>query len=1149
MKSNRLFLRLVVLLLLPALLFVGCAKRDAQKALDLANTAKEEARAASAPGYVPDMYSRADTTLSQAQNQFDSGDYQQAIETANIAQSNFEQAKTAAPQVKIRVDRQIGEIETALQQAEANMEQARTVSAAALNPTDLESGNTLVSDLNSELSNMKANNEVDEEVLNAFLAKVNDAVQETAALANAHLKPEATAARQELESMMQQAQELKADIHAPDQYAQVQTQIQQVNDLERDGKWQEMIDLADQILPTLEQIITTAQEKAAGDILKELAAQINQAKALNVRGVAEYTNNLSQAETALSEGQAALQQENYSLTIASADAAKASLQSANQSLGTAAQTLIETAESNLQSALDQEAERYAPQVVAQIREAVASAKELLTQSNNPSAFASAQRAAQVSSGAVEAARRGKAQLSLNKVEAPFSVLHSQGGSKYAPDAYQTALSAVQRLRNFMKSGNYESVTENESEAVTVVQESLAKLAASAAQYIERADKAIELSIDADAPSVVATLHANAVNMRASAEKELAAQKYLSAIQKSESAIEAAQQAESRAYQLQAEQNLREADRLIAMADQAGQRALSPLAYRNALTAKSETQQLLANGKYQNAYERSIETKTLSDRALNNLVYSAQEQVDDALTAKSMEYANSEITQALTLLKDAEDAQAARRYSVANEKSQQAFKLAAEAEETTYQQRSAELLQELAGMKEELQYNLADTHTPALYRRALNHLAEAKVKQIDAEFEESFYHADAANETKALIYDTMMKELGQTVAELNETADWMGKNILNANGKEIKIVLMNAVTELERQIALQDYLAAYAAQENALAVSKNAVSQLSTVNRQILAMQLNEKLADYKKQNALAIVPEQQEQFASTFASLKMPAEDADYKDVKKQYENAVAAVDALPENIMTMANQRTDEIAIVLQQAQDAGAKKYYADWTRELTTDLQWLRNSIQGKDYAEISSRLTKLEDESNKLLTATQTAASEADYLETLKVNLEQMKQIMQDFGFVLHALPELIEASMVPSIIEDITVKDMYSQLQGDIDARTFSINAELLEERVKDITPPETMEKVHKKAEKVFTMFRKAAHGYALFGESEVHDIEYRNDAIRKSYRDMKKIVKMTEELQFAIDSHRRMDNKDVMMWKARKFERDFQDWFFNWKAE
>lgn len=1148
MKLNRLFLRVVVLLLLPVLLFAGCAKRDAQKALTTAQEAQQEAQNAGAPGYVRDMYTRAQATLSQAESQFNNGDYQQAVETANIAQSSFVQAKDAVPRVKERVDAQITEIETALAEAEANMQKAQTDASAVLSPAELESGKTLVSDLRTEFDTT-IREEVDEEKLNAYLVKVKDAVLETLALAFAHLKPEATNAKQTITGMMEQAQILKADIHAPDQYAQLQSQMQQLDTLERDGKWQEIIDLSAQMTDPLDQIITLAQEKAAGDILNELMDQINQAKALNVQGVADYATNLQQAQTSLTEGQTALQQENYSLAIASADAAKAALDAANQSLGTAAQSLIQTADANLQNALSQDAEQYAPQVVAQVREAIAGAQELITQSNFPSAYASAQRASQVSAGAVDAARRGKAQLSLNKVEGPFSILHSQGGSKYAPEAYQTALAAVQRLRNFMSSGEYESVSENETEAVNTVQTSLAQLASAAAQLIEKSDQALERSVDAEAPSVVSMLHANAVNLRASAEKDLSAQKYLSAIQKSENAIEAAGQAEARAYQLRAEQNLREADRNISLAEQAGQRTLSPLAYRNAVNANNETKQLNTTGKYQDAFERSEEAKELADRALNNLVYSAQEQVDDALTAKAMSYSQPEISQALTLLKDAEDAQSSQRFSVANEKAQQALKLASEAERFAYQQRSYALLRDLSGLKDELDHNLAPVHTPGLYRRAIDHLAEAKVKQIDEEFEESFYHADAANETKSLIDKTMTDQFNATVAQLKSTADWMGQNALDENGKEIKMQLMDAVAELERQTALGDYVAAYGAQENALTVSQNAVNQLSNVNRQILAQQLNEKLAEYQKQNALAIVPEQNEQIQNTMAALKSPASGEEYEELKKQFEATVATVEELPSGIMTMANQRTDEIAVVLQQAQDAGSRKFYSDWNRELVTDLQWLRNSIQGQDYAEISARLKKLETEANELLTAAQVASAEADYLQALQVNLEQMNQIVQDFGYVLDVSPTLIPASMISTYKNELQVKQLYRQLQGDIDARTFSINAELLDERVKEMTPPDTMKKVHNKAVKAFTMFRKAAHGFALFGESEVYDTEYRNDAIKKSYDDLKKIMKLNEELLFAIDSHRRLDNKDITQWKIRKMERDFGDWFLDWNAE
>ncbi len=1161
MNSKRFFAQIFVIMLFPLLLTVGCAQREAQKALTEAQQAQEEAQGAGAPGYVPQMYTTAQNMLSQAQSQFDNGDYELAIETANTAQSRFVNAKEQVPRVKQRVDAQLADIETALSEAEANMQQARTVAQGILTPAELESGETLVSELRNEYEST-VSREVDEEQLNAFLQRAQDAVQETQSLVNAPLKPDASAAKQELEDMMEQARELKADIHAPDRFAQVQQQMTQLDALERDGKWQGMIELADQIREPLNEIITVAQEKAAGDILNDLMAQINQAKAMNVANVAEFTSNLQQSETAWSEGQTALQEENYSLAIAAAEDAKAALDRADQALGTAAQNLIQTAESNLQAALALEAERYAPQVVSQIRDAAANAQEQIAEGNNSSAYSSAQRAAQVSEGASEAARRGKAQLSLNKVEQPFSVLHSQGGSKYAPQAYQSALSAIQRLRNLMSAGDYEQVVAGESEALQTVQDSLAELAKSAARFIERADQAIEASEYANAPDVVSMMHANAVNLRSAAEKELENEKYLNAIQKAEGAIEAAKNAENRAYQLRAEQNIREGDRLISLAEQAGQKALSPLAYRNAVEAKDETQQMIARREYQDAFERSEEAKELADQALNNLVYQAQNQVDDALTAKAMTYAKPEITQALTQLKTAEEAQNEKRYSIANEKAQQAYDAASRAEHFTYQQRSYALLQKLSDLKMVLEQDLVDVYTPALYQRALNHLAEAKVEQIEENYEESFYHADAAEETARLAYQTKLDAFDKTIANLQGTANWLGEHALDESGRSIKMNLLDAITEFKRQIALENYAQAHQAEAMAIQVAEETSMQLANLNRRILTGRLKEQLAEYEKQHALAIVPEKQEFFQDTFAKLQEPVSGNQYNELKSQYDEAVETVNNLPTDIETMANQRTDEIALIFQQVDDIVQQQrelqhqaelppinFYADWTRELRTDLQWVRNSLEGGDYAEISARLTKLEEETNELLAATELAAEEADYLRTLSRNLSQVKTITDNFGYVLEVPQKLITFSMISPVKMDPQIQEMYKQLQGDINARTMRINAELLEDRVKDLNPPETMKSVHNKALKAFALFRKAAHGFEVFGENDVYDIEYRNDAFNQSHEQLKKMLELNEELQFAIDSHRRKDTGEVVQWKMRKLERDFGKWYFDWNAE
>ena len=700
----------------------------------------------------------------------------------------------------------------------------------------------------------------------------------------------------------------------------------------------------------------------------------------------------------------------------------------------------------------------------------------------------------------------------------------------------------------LKAGEYESVVAGESDAVKVVQESLASLAASSAEYIQKANAALTDAQEAQAPKVVALQYANAVNFKDAAQKELGSQRYLAAIQKSEFAIQAAQEAENRAYQLQAEQNLREADRDLALAEKAGQKTLSPLEYRQALEARKETLDQINQRQYKAAFKRSGETKTLSDQALNNLVYKAQDQVDAALTAQAITYSPPEITQAMTLLTQAEEAQAAQQFDAANEKAQESEKLAAQAEFLTWKQRSYSLLKNLEGSQPELDANQAPKYTPALYRMVLDNIAEAKVKQIDEDYKSSFQHADKANETKKQIYSTMHQDLERALAELNKTADWLGENAMDAEGREIKISLLNVVTEMKRQIDLEDWPAAHVMAEKAAVEAQKASALLESRNRQILAYQLQESLQPYAKQNALFIVPEQAQQFDQTLETLVKPAEGDTYGKAHTVYQQAAEAVQKLPESIMNSANQRTDEVAAILQQAQQAGARKYYPDWYRELVSDLQWLRNSVRGEDFKGIADHLKKLETESNRLLVATQVASAEDDYLQALDINLEQMSNVIQKLGFIAQMPARLIIAAKTTEHKLDPVVTDMYRSMQGEMNAHTVRINAELLEERAKDLQPPATLVSLHRKAITAFEHFRKAAHGFEIYGESKTYDLLYRERLLEEAYNHLNKTLKINEDLRFAIDSHRRMSGFEKLDWNIKRWQDKAADWYLDWNV-
>ncbi len=1139
-------LQLSCLLLIAILVLGGCAKREATKAITQAQTAKEEAQQAQAPGYAKKEYDDANNLLNLANQQFENGNYEQAIETAQRAESRFIAAREVVPVVKKRVDAQRQKIEGALTTAEENIQKARD--AGALSPEEINPVAERVNQLRTEYMDTYRR-ETDEEKLNNFLAQVEDVRKQTESLATAHLKPQATEAKNEIQNMLQTAQELKADVHVPEKYGQVMELWNQLESAEQEGQWQDMIDLAEKMKAPLNEIIVAAREKAAGDIIDDLENRIAQAKELGFQEVEAFTNAITQAEQALQDGKDELNNQQYAAAISAADAAKGALADGYEALGQEAQTLIEDAQSNIQQAVDQEAETYAPSVLNQARETIAAVQQHLENEQFAEAYRTARQAAQVSSKAIEAARRGKAQQALSKVEQPFSRLHAQGGAKYVPEAYNQAQSVVQDLRTKMRNGQYDAVVEGVPSAVEVVNQGIQVLAQAARDFIDKAQTALEEAETAKAKDWVPMQYANAVNLKSAAAEELEQDRYLSAIRNAESSIKAAKEAEARAYQLQTEQNLQKANDLITLAKRAEQDRLSPLAYRKAVNTIEEASNLYKSREYQESYHKSEQAVDQADKALNNLIIQARNNVDSALAAKAMTYSQPEIQKALALLNEAEEAQKAERFSGANEKALESADLAQKAERFTWRQRSYALLKEMEGTKEILQYHLAPQKQPALYREVLENLAEARVRRVDDEYERSYAFGDKAREKKQQIWQNMEEDLNRQLKEFNQTAEWLGEKSLDKEGREIKIELLNSITELERQIDLEDWKQAYNMANETEEIAQEMSQKLQQRNRKIFAHKLEETLEPYEKQNALEIVPEQKKIIKNTFETLSKPTEGQTYAEVYEQYQNAKQAVDNLPSLIQNTATQRMEEVTSILQQAQEAGANKHFKDWYRSVASDLQWLRNSINSQNYQKISSRLQKLEKESNNLLLATMNANAEEEYFESLDNNLTQMNNLIQDFGTIGDMPSEVIIIARATEHKLDETSRDMYRSLQGEISAKTLRASAEILEERVKEMAPPESLKDLHKKAIATFTHFRKAAVGFETYGQSKVHDIYYREKALENAYQHLYKTLELTEDLQFFAKKGRKISGWESVRWTIKNMEDKVADFYYSFEIK
>ncbi len=1130
--------------MLSLLLVVGCAKREAQKTLTQAEEAKEEAQAAQAPRYSPDTFGDANNLLNQAQSQFDAGEYEDAITTAEQAAARFEAARVQVADVKSRVDQQIADIRDAIAAGEDNIQKARD--EGFLDPSEMNPVAQQLDDFTTRLED-EYRNVISEQELNDFLEEIQTVVQRTEQMAVAHLEPEASEAKDEIQQMLDQAEQLNAATHVPDEYSEIQDLFSQMDSAERDGDWQVMIDLADQIRPQLDEIITIAQEKAAGEILQETADLITQAKQLNI-SVDAFNASIEQAEETLETGSTELENEEYAAAIAAANESQRLLDEGFQILAEQARENIDTAEANVEEAIEREAQTYAPSALQQVQESIAAIEDLLEKEEFAEAFRTSQNVVQSSQEAIVAARRGKAQQALDKVLQPYETLRSQGGEQYAPEAFAQVKDTVDTLHEMMDDGQFEEVEEEVPAAVEVVEQGLMALEESTEEIIEQAQQAIAAAEVAQSPEWVSGLYSQSQDFLEDAKQELEQDNYLSSIRKAESSNKTANEAEARAYQLQTEQNLNKSKEFLELAREADQDTLSPLAFRKAVDTREKTLELLETEEYKDAFHESEKAVQLSEDALNNLIITAREKADSALQAQAKEYSEPEMTEALSLLNQAVKAQNEQNFDEANRLAQESAELSEEAEHFTWQQRSFALLKKLEGMKEELQENLAPIKTPSLYRQALNHLTEAKVAQVDQDYALSYQEADAARNARDTIWNNMRDTLTQKATEFGDDASWIGENALNRSGRETKMELLSHVSELNRLIDLEEWAKAYEQAEKTEKVAEKAMAKVKKENRKILAQQLREDLNEFEQKNALSIVPEDSQLFQDTLDMLMSPEEGQTYAEAYQQYLQALENKDTLPETINTVALQRTEEVADVLEDAQDAGANKYYGDWLRELTKELQWLRNSIRGDDYEGIAERLQKLEKEAPELLLATQQADEEDNYLASVESALNDMNKAIQDFGYIGSMPRDIIVAARSTEHKLDQTMKSMYRSLQGEITTKNLLIISQNLEENVKDMNPPETMTSYHNKVIKSFEHFRKAAEGFHFYGQSDVHDIKYRERRLNNAFDHLYKVVNINDDLMFKIESHRKMSPKEIVDWKLKQWESEIGDFYFNYEG-
>jgi len=1133
-------LSLIILLGLTA----GCKGRKAQKAIEEARAAQAQAQENMAPRYTPEIYSQANNLLAQAEQATNAGNHDEAIQLSQEAIARFQQAITTVPQVREKIEGIQRELQGLLDEIAAGIDKAVEEGVV-----DQATVTALQTDLEAlQARRVELQTSIKEEDIQAAIADAQKLKERSEAAKLAHLKPQAEELQKQILSLIDECQRLNANQHFPNELAAIQPSVDELQNAYTAGNWSGVIDSATGIISGLEEIVAKTRQAAAGEYVAQAEAALVSAKALEVQDVPEYATFLGQAETALGQAKQSLQAGQHSEAFAAAEQVNGFLRQARDSLGANVQKFLDAAAAGIEQAQGAEVQKYAASELAAANAAIQSARDALAAGDFLTAYSQAKKAQSIASGLGAAALRGHAQQELGAVLARLNKAREEGAEQYAQPEFGQVAAEVNALKEMANSGQYQQVIDQAPAKLPAVEKLFERLRVGVEEAITQTESRIAQAEEAEAETWAKDTFQKAQNALQSARDLLAKESYRKAADNAEKAAQLAAEAESSAYRLRAEKNLRKADELLSLAERANSPTLSPLEYGRAREMRRKAGELLSAAKdYQVAWKASVEALEMADVALNERVITAQKACDSALEAQARDYDREEIDRALALLNEAKAAQEAQNFDRANQAAKQATELAASAEEFAWRQRSKQLLIELAGTEQQMTLLQASVHVPALARRFSASLAQARVYEIDGKWAECYAAADDARKAAEESWKEMTNQLNQMIEELNTITQTVGNIAMDDWGRAQKSDFVSVIAEVRRLTELHSFVEAYAAADEALADARSLLDRVQRHNLQVRAEALQTQLKEREQTGSAKILASRSKEIQSLIKKLNSPGDKYDYKELMAQADTAAADLAKFPELAQENAMQRTTQANEILQQAEKAGARKYYPDRFEKAVIDLQWLRNEIQAGDCNGIYEHLSRLESVAPDLLEDTSLALAEDEYKERLSVRLKEMKDLMLDFDYIARLDKNvLIAARATETTTDDPTVSDIYRGLQKPLTAKRLLAAAELLEQNVKADNPPKTLNGLKNLAMESFRHFRKAAEGFAAFGETDKFDTGYREEALRGAYSHLEKTLRLNKEINYIIEQKRKDNLWERFDWKLRDFEENASRKF--WKG-
>ncbi|MBE7559721.1 hypothetical protein HS125_12555 [bacterium] len=577
----------------------------------------------------------------------------------------------------------------------------------------------------------------------------------------------------------------------------------------------------------------------------------------------------------------------------------------------------------------------------------------------------------------------------------------------------------------------------------------------AQRAVGAARQVVEKAAEADQGRYAPAEYQSAKRALDTAVTALADKNYAAAIETAARAGEAGQEAYAAATLAHAREKLEAASGEAAAGRAAGAESFAPQLLAAGESAQSEAAALVAEESGEAALAAAERALTSFSGARLFKIRAAEAARAAAETAQAPSLEAAAFAAADQTLAAAREAMDAHRYDEANRLADQAAAQFASAESRSWERRVAELAPQAEGEIAFLTNNLAVQYATDYFRPALDAFLDMRGNRAAGLYKEAYAAGERCLVEAGKARGQLEASLESVVARETRRLEQLGEIVSD----EVGIAMAESGRAAGRTAVVTrrtgDLRASFVAYENLSKALDGAVAQVVTRNRQVMYAQRKAQLDAWRATGAEPLA-------AATFKSLSEqiesllagPAPLANNERIRGADQQIAAELDVMEETIRLSTEQMLAETRSNLESAAQEGGGRIFPN--RFMRAEAAWRQagDMPKGRNYPEVAAAVVDARNQSIELVEAIRLYRAEGVYRTAAYREIDNANNLLKKFAYVIEVGP------LGWRTAQSSHRADLFAGVQRIISASEFYLTAQTLEQRVKDMTPPPTMVKLH-----------------------------------------------------------------------------------------